>query len=192
MFGLDKTKELADKVQASYEGQKIDNQLGTNNVAAPVDTGIEDFNKGTEFGIPHQNHYITEGIIDNIKKKFGKKKEKEEKPVKKEYKTGTFRVPVADEDLEEPRSFIKPEADKARKERYNEERMKEAAYHGKFMQAKELGIDPVDYERLLHYKKNDPENFDNYTNTNQRVYGINKDDILDVPELIEKFKTHIK
>jgi len=64
MYGLYKTKEIADKIQEVSEGQELDPGLGANNMPMPTKEGLNDFNKGTEFGIPHQNHYILEALED--------------------------------------------------------------------------------------------------------------------------------
>ena len=58
---LDDTKKLADAIQAT-SGVCEMSQLGTNDIATPIDGGLEEFNKGSAFGFPNQNYYITEAV----------------------------------------------------------------------------------------------------------------------------------
>ena len=57
---LDNTKKLADAIQAQTDGHEM-SQLGTNDIATPINGGLEEFNKGSAFGFPNQNYYVDSG-----------------------------------------------------------------------------------------------------------------------------------
>ena len=50
LTGFDKTKELSDAIQSVTEGEVVSNQLGTENIATPIEGNdhIEQFNKGAD------------------------------------------------------------------------------------------------------------------------------------------------
>lgn len=68
--GFDKTKDLADKIQAQTEGEVVSNSTGTNNVNSPIDDGIEMYNKGVDF-TTYGNHHVFNESIFNKKPKSG-------------------------------------------------------------------------------------------------------------------------
>jgi len=190
MFRLDKTKKLADEVQALTEGQEVDSQLGTNNIATPTDDGIEDFNKGAEFGYPHQNHYIVESRVgDYLKDKFGKKKPAGKTTVihnSDGSQSGSF-IPNPPEDIDEPNPFIRPEVTKERAETANKEDMRAKLERAvTYYAIDKLNIDMIEYGNLMHVKKYNPEKLKKVKEKKSLAY-ISDDEILNAREIWEKY-----
>ena len=167
MYGLDKTKEAADKIQAISEGNPIDNQLGTNIIHEPIEAGLEEYNKGAEFGIPHQSHYVLEGIFDN-----------------KKPKTGSFR-PNVDED--EPPSFVKEDVRAERQKQSEAGDQEDTKMDILNAYANKLGIEPIAYRRLLFVKVKNPEKLEAYKKEEKLEY-IQNNEILTPKEIFEKMK----
>lgn len=168
MYGLDKTKELADKIQEISEGCKVDNQLGTNTVPEPVEVGLEEYNKGAEFGIPHQSHFVMEGVF------FGKKKPK----------TGTYRQNLNED---EPPAFIRDEVQAERQKQAEAGSLEDAKLAAFTKYAKSLGMDTIEYGRLLKIKQHRPEELEKYKEEN-KIKHIGNEEILSVEEILRKIK----
>ena len=174
MFGLDNTKKLADAVQALTEGQAIDSQLRTNNIVTPIDDGIDDFNKGAEFGYPHQNHYIVESKLgDYLKSKFTKKS------TKKSHEGVYHEPPPTDDDTD-----FTPRDEKA--PNYWEATDAISAY------AKNMGMSggldgATKYKELLFVKENKPAKLKEYKN--QHNILISDDEILTEEEIIKWYNS---
>lgn len=181
MYGLYNTKDITDKCQADYEykGEEVDTQLGTNNIAAPVNDGISDFNKGAAFGFPHHNYHITEGVVDSIKRKFTKQP-----------KQGSFRPETTDADVETP-AFIKPEVEQRRSEDDAGGNREDALQKAVMKQAESLSLKPIDYGRLQFIKERKPEKLEAYKQKN-KLEWLENSKILSNNELLEKYANNDK
>lgn len=165
MYRLDKVKEAAQKIQEISEGSVIDPGLKTNNIPDPINDGIREFNKGAEFGFPHQSHHIVES---------------EDKP----HKSGSYRPETTDDDVEKP-AFIKKEVEEGREKRAQEGEKLDAMEKATIAQANKLGIEPIEYRRLAFIKYRKPEKLEKYKVARKLQY-IEDADILSPHELLRK------